>query len=93
MFSVEMYEQTLPPYLGRTLTLVAYQDELAFGLQQEPDRWIKRIEQFEDEWRRLPRAAAIMPIETYKRLASQGLPMRIIEASGKRCIVVKPDAD
>jgi len=39
-YSVDTYEQTLPFYLKRTLTLVKFQDEMAFGIMQEPQRWI-----------------------------------------------------
>ena len=35
-YSLEGYDQTLTFYLKRTVTLVAYQDEMAFGLAQEP---------------------------------------------------------
>ncbi len=32
-----MYDQTIPFYLGRTTTLVGYRDELALGIDAEPD--------------------------------------------------------
>ena len=35
-YSVGTYDQTLDFYLGRTVTLVQFRDELDFGLQQEP---------------------------------------------------------
>jgi hypothetical protein len=47
-YSVKMYDQTLPWYLGRTVTPVAHLDELAMGLAIEPDR----------RWRRWPVGSA-----------------------------------
>ncbi|MFZ2523713.1 MAG: glycosyltransferase family 39 protein, partial [Candidatus Ferrigenium altingense] len=45
-YSVLTYEQTLPFYLKRTFTLVQYQDEMAYGIQQEPQRWVPTVEEF-----------------------------------------------
>ncbi|MBI5917933.1 MAG: glycosyltransferase family 39 protein [Nitrosomonadales bacterium] len=77
-YSVLMYEQTLPFYLKRTFTLVQYQDEMAFGILQEPQRWIPTIEQFAPIWRDKGEALAIMPAYLYPQLQQRGLPMRVI---------------
>ena len=79
LFLVDTYNQSLPPYLGRPVTLVAYEDELYFGLQQEPDRWIPTLGEFAILWRALPEGVAIMPIETFEKLKAAGLPMRVVE--------------
>jgi len=36
LYCLGMYDQTLPFYLKRTCTLVDYEDEMRFGLEQEP---------------------------------------------------------
>jgi 4-amino-4-deoxy-L-arabinose transferase-like glycosyltransferase len=79
LFLVETYNQSLPPYLGRPVTLVAYEDELYFGLQQEPDRWIPTLGEFAALWRTLPEGVAIMPVKTFEKLKAAGLPMRLVE--------------
>jgi hypothetical protein len=79
LFLVETYNQSLPPYLGRPVTLVAYEDELYFGLQQEPDRWIPTLGEFAAVWRVLPEGVAIMPVKTFEKLKAAGLPMRLVE--------------
>ncbi|MBZ0105555.1 MAG: glycosyltransferase family 39 protein [Sulfuricella denitrificans] len=89
-YSVNMYDQTLPFYLKRTFTLVAYQDELAFGLQQEPEKWISDIPAFGHKWRKEPYALAIMPPETFELLRSQGLPMQEIARDTRRVVVRTP---
>ncbi len=89
-YSVNMYDQTLPYYLKRTFTLVAYQDELAFGLQQEPDKWIPDIPSFEQKWRNQTYALAIMTPETFDSLRSQGLPMQEIARDTRRVVVRTP---
>ncbi len=45
-----MYEQTLPFYLKHTFTLVQYQDEMAFGIMQEPWRYIPDYASFAKVW-------------------------------------------
>lgn len=89
-YSVAMYEQTLPPYLHRTLTLVAHPDEMEFGIQQEPDKWIPTVKQFEAVWPRQAYAMAVMSPDEYKKLHQDGLPMQIITQDTRRVIVVTP---
>ncbi|MDP3483709.1 MAG: glycosyltransferase family 39 protein [Sulfuricella sp.] len=89
-YSLEGYDQTLTFYLKRTVTLVAYQDEMAFGIAQEPHKWLPDIESFKQAWIRQPYALAIMPHSTYQQLASQGLPMRVIARSVDKTAVTTP---
>jgi 4-amino-4-deoxy-L-arabinose transferase-like glycosyltransferase len=89
-YSLEGYDQTLTFYLKRSVTLVAYQDEMAFGLTQEPHKWLPDIESFKQAWAQQPYALAIMPHETYPQLASQGLPMRVIARNIDKTVVTKP---
>lgn len=94
-YSLEGYDQTLTFYLKRTVTLVAYQDEMAFGLAQEPEKllphkWLPDIESFKQAWVRQPYALAIMPHATYQQLSQQGLPMRVIAHSVDKTAVTTP---
>ncbi len=89
-YSLEGYDQTLTFYLKRTVTLVAYQDEMAFGIAQEPDKWLPTIESFKQAWVRQPYALAIMPNGTYQQLSQQGLPMRVIARSIDKTAVRTP---
>jgi 4-amino-4-deoxy-L-arabinose transferase-like glycosyltransferase len=89
-YSVGMYDQTLPFYLKRTVTLVDYGDEFEFGLAQEPGRRIDTMEQFEQRWRADPVAYAVMKEETHRQLAAGGLPMRVLARDTWRVVVAKP---
>jgi len=53
-YSVLTYEQTLPFYLKHTFTLVQYQDEMNFGIAQEPERWIPTLAEFAKVWAAQP---------------------------------------
>ncbi len=89
-YSVMTYEQTLPFYLKRTFTLVQYQDEMAFGILQEPQRWIPTVQQFAGVWAMQPQALAIMPVYVYPQLQQLGLPMKIIFEDTQHIVVKKP---
>jgi 4-amino-4-deoxy-L-arabinose transferase-like glycosyltransferase len=89
-YSVQMYDQTLPFYLGRTLTLVDYGDEFVFGQSQEPERSIKTMQEFEKRWREDREAFAVMTEDTYKQLDAEKLPMRVVARDSRRIIVAKP---
>ncbi|MBI3529477.1 MAG: glycosyltransferase family 39 protein [Betaproteobacteria bacterium] len=89
-YSVRTYEQTLPFYIKRTVTLVDYGDELDFGLKQEPELEIPTIEEFEARWRNDRKALAIMGPDIYRELTGRGLPMRLLAEDARRVIVSKP---
>ncbi|MFA7242720.1 MAG: glycosyltransferase family 39 protein [Sulfuricellaceae bacterium] len=89
-YSVGMYEQTLPYYIKRTVTLVKYQDEMAFGIAQEPDKWLPDFAGFESVWRNAPYALAIMTPGTYDEFKTKGLPMREIARDTRRVVVTTP---
>ncbi len=89
-YSVADYEQTLPFYLKHTFTLVAYQDEMAFGIMQEPQRWIPDIAGFIKVWKAQPAAYAIVPVDIYPQLQSAGLEMKTLYADTQKIVVSKP---
>ncbi len=89
-YSVNTYEQTLPFYLKRTFTLVQYQDEMAFGIMQEPQRWIPDYASFAKIWQAQPAALAIMPVDTYTRLKQLNFDMKIIYEDPQYIVVSRP---
>ena len=89
-YSVSTYEQTLPFYLKRTFTLVQYQDEMAFGIMQEPQRWIPDIASFAKVWQAQPAALAIMPVDIYTQLKKLDFAMKIIYEDPQYIVVSRP---
>ncbi|MDH2918831.1 MAG: glycosyltransferase family 39 protein [Sideroxydans sp.] len=89
-YSVAVYDQTLPFYLKRTFTLVAYQDEMAFGIQQEPHKWIATLVDFSRVWAQQPQALAVMPPAIYAQLQTQQLAMQVVARDVQYVVVKKP---
>jgi len=86
-YSVATYDQTLPFYIGRTVTLVLFWDEMRYGLQQEPGLEIPDIATFETKWRADPYALAIMEPGMFEQLQRDGLPMREIARDTEHVVV------
>jgi 4-amino-4-deoxy-L-arabinose transferase-like glycosyltransferase len=87
LFAVQSYDQSLPFYLQRPVTLVDYRDEFDFGLTQDPQRGIATLRQFAQAWLPLSRGFAVMPPVTRDRLSASGVPMREIASFPERVIV------
>ena len=86
-YQVEMYDQTVPFYLGRTTRLVAFRDELALGIDAEPGKAIPTTAMWITEWEELPRGYALMPPELHSTLARQRVPMRELARDTRRVLV------
>jgi len=86
-YSVDMFDHTVPFYLGRTVTIVREEGELAWGIANAPVNYIATMEAFEERWRADAEAYAIMANATYDVLQGQGLPMRVADRDGRRVIV------
>jgi hypothetical protein len=90
VFAVQSYDQTLPFYLKRTVTLVDYVSEFEMGEKQEPEKWVHDLEDFARLWRELPQGVAVMDLDTLALLQRQGLPMQVIDRTPRRVVVRKP---
>ncbi|HEX6138376.1 MAG TPA: glycosyltransferase family 39 protein [Casimicrobiaceae bacterium] len=88
-FQVHMYDQTLPFYLERTTTLVAFRDELGPGLDAEPGRGIAHEADWVARWRALAQGYALMGRDTYASLAAAGVPMRVVVSDARRMLVAR----
>lgn len=88
-YSVRMYEQTLPYYLRRTLTLVDYRDELGYGLDHEPQLWIPTLAEFRQRWQADSDAFAVMTHDQWAQMQAEGWPMREVARDTRRIIVRK----
>ena len=91
IYAVGRYEQALPFYLQRTMTLVEFPDELAFGLEQQPELWIPKRDDFVRQWlmheQKGEPAVAILRTDVYQDLQQRKLPMRLIGQDPKRVII------
>jgi 4-amino-4-deoxy-L-arabinose transferase-like glycosyltransferase len=76
IYSLSTYDQTLPFYLQRTVTLTAYHGELDFGLRHDPGAGLPTIAAFQSRWSAAGDALAVMEPEMFDELNAYGTPMR-----------------
>jgi 4-amino-4-deoxy-L-arabinose transferase-like glycosyltransferase len=89
-YSVGTYDQTLDFYLGRTVTLVQYRDEMDYGLKQEPQLEIPTLGEWMETWKRQPYALAMMDKPLYEQLRASGFPMELIANDHRRFYIKTP---
>lgn len=94
LYSVETLEHTLPFYLEHPSIMVNFQDELAFGIEQEPHKWISKTKAWMQEWEANPNqdAFAILTLPKYHELTQEKFPMQVIAQDHLRVIIRKPIA-
>jgi len=91
-YSVRILDHTVPFYLGRTMTMVEFPDELEFGVKQEPALWLPSLDAFIQRWKEDQTAYALMFPEQYLELLKLNLPMLAVGRDSRRVIVKHPDS-
>ena len=89
LYSVGNYEQSLPFYLKRTLTLVDYVDEFEMGQKLEPQKWIAKTSDFAIAWNLPGPAIAIIPHGDVDKMQSLGLAFDVIHKDPRRAAIKK----
>ena len=88
-YSVASFDQSVPFYLGRAVTLVGYKDELAPGIAAEPGKYVGSVDEFLGRWREHAEAFAIMTPRLYETLRLQGLPGTVLARDSRWIIVAR----
>lgn len=86
------YPQSLPFYLRRTITLVAFKGELEMGINQEPDKWIATPADFYPLWEKQTQAIAVFDQAGFAEFRKLNLPMKVIYQGARRIAVIKQEA-
>jgi 4-amino-4-deoxy-L-arabinose transferase-like glycosyltransferase len=86
-YTIRMYDQTLPYYLGRTVVQVDHPDELAFGLASEPEKAIATVGEWRRRWEAAVQAYAIMQPDQYDELKREGVAMVELGRDPRRVVV------
>ena len=89
LYSVGNYEQTLPFYIKRTITLVDYVDEFNMGQKLEPHLWIPKREDFAAAWNAPGKAMAIIPPLEVDKMRALGIAFEVIHMDPRRAAIKK----
>jgi len=88
-YMVNMFDHTVPYYLGRTVILVKERGEVAWGIERAPANFIPEISAFLYRWNEERDAYAIMPLATFAEFTVGGVPMREVARDGRRIVVTR----
>ena len=86
-YTIKMYDQTLPYYLGRTVIQVAHPDELAMGIALQPEKAIATVDEWKKRWDSAAQAYAIVQPDDYEELRREGVAMVELARDPRRVIV------
>jgi 4-amino-4-deoxy-L-arabinose transferase-like glycosyltransferase len=89
LYSVLTYDQSLPFYLRRTLTLVEYVDEFEMGEKSEPERYMAKVDDFPAAWNAPGPAIAIIHPQHLDKIRALGLSFDIIHQDPRRIALKK----
>lgn len=76
-------------YLGRPVTLVEYEGEMAMGVRLEPEKAIKTQDEFLAIWQNLDQAALVLKVKRLKELKQDQLPGRVVYKGPKLMVIIK----
>jgi 4-amino-4-deoxy-L-arabinose transferase-like glycosyltransferase len=86
-YQVRMYDQTASFYLRRTTTLVEFRDEMALGIDAEPQRAIATVDSWRPLWAAQEQGYALLSAGDFSALSAAGLPMRELARDQRRVLV------
>ena len=88
-YSLDMYDQTMPHHLGRTLIVVKFRGELEMGIARDPAKAVDSVEEFRRRWQGHSQAYAIMPPTQLAQEQSAGTPVSVLSANRNAVIVAR----
>jgi 4-amino-4-deoxy-L-arabinose transferase-like glycosyltransferase len=89
LYSIATYDQTLPFYWGRTVTLVSYRGELDYGLKRDPGAEMPTVAQFVERWTGESSGFAVMEKPMFEELSRRKVPMREVARDAGRVLVAR----
>jgi 4-amino-4-deoxy-L-arabinose transferase-like glycosyltransferase len=92
-YSVGTFDNSFAFYVKRPLTLVAYQDELKFGLSLDPRRGIAGMNEFVQQWTAGGQSFAMMQPAVYEELRRRSVPMTLVARDARRVFVARAPLD
>ena len=90
VYSIRMLDHTFPFYIEHPTIMVDMQDELEFGIQQEPGTWAPKVSDFAVRWKNDNAPVVVVPLQYLDEIAALNLPMAEVGRDTRRAVFVKP---
>lgn len=89
VFSFQYFPEAAAFYLGRPITIVEYEGEMAMGVRLEPEKHIKTQDEFLALWQTLDQAAVVVKLNRLKNLKVDELQGRVVYKGPKTMVIIK----
>ena len=89
VFGFQYYPEAAVFYLGRPVTVVEYEGELAMGIGLEPEKFVRTQDEFLAIWQNLDQAAVVLKVNRLKNLDVDALHGRVVYKGPKTMVIVK----
>ncbi len=89
VFSFQYYPEAAVFYLGRPVTIVEYEGEMAMGIRLEPEKFIKTQDEFLAVWQNLDQAAVVLKLNRLKNLKVDELQGTVVYKGPKTMVIIK----
>jgi len=89
VFSFQYYPEAASFYLGKPITIVEYEGEMAMGVRIEPEKFIKTQDEFLKKWQNLDQAAVVLKLNRLKNLRVDELDGRVVYKGPKTMVIIK----
>ena len=89
IFSFQYYPEAAVFYLGRPVTIVEYEGEMAMGVRLEPEKHIKTQDEFLAVWQNLDQAAVVLKLNRLKNLKVDALQGKVVYKGPKTMVIIK----
>ena len=90
VYSIRMLDHTFPFYIQHPTIMVDMQDELEFGINQEPETWAPKVADFAVRWNKDEAPVVVVPLQYLNEIAALKLPMAEVGRDTRRAVFVKP---
>jgi len=89
VFAFQYYPEAAVFYLGRPVSIVEYEGEMAMGIRLEPEKFIKSQAEFIAQWHNLDQAAVVLKLNRLKNLRVDELKGRVVYKGPKTMVIIK----
>jgi 4-amino-4-deoxy-L-arabinose transferase-like glycosyltransferase len=89
VFSFQYFPEAAAFYLGRPITIVEYEGEMAMGVRLEPEKFIKTQDEFLAVWQNLDQAAVVVKLNRLQNLKVDELKGRVVYKGPKTMVIIK----
>lgn len=89
VYSFQYFPEAAAFYLGRPITIVEYEGEMAMGVRLEPEKFIKTQDEFLAVWQNLDQAAVVVKLNRLKNLRVDQLQGRVVYKGPKTMVIIK----